>query len=48
MRLEGRISEPELETLHRDAMGNPRMMLRIAAAWGLSPARSPPPLGHAD
>jgi hypothetical protein len=34
LRLEGRITEPELETLHRDAMGNPRAMLRMAAAWG--------------
>ena len=34
LRLEGRITEPELETLHRDAMGNPRAILRIAATWG--------------
>jgi general secretion pathway protein A len=45
LRLEGRITEPELETLHRDTMGNPRAMLRIAAAWGRAsrPAAARPP-----
>jgi general secretion pathway protein A len=27
------LTEPELETLHRDALGNPRAMLRILEAW---------------
>ena len=45
LRLEGRITEPELETLHRDAMGNPRAILRIAAAWGWAsrPSVAEPP-----
>lgn len=34
LRPDCRITDPELETLHRDAMGNPRAMLRMAAAWG--------------
>jgi general secretion pathway protein A len=34
LRPDGRISEPELETIHRDAVGNPRAMLRVAAEWG--------------
>jgi AAA domain len=49
LRTEGRITEPELETLHRDAMGNPRAMLRMAAAWGRTsrPAvAEPPDSGH--
>ena len=33
LRLEPRITEPELETIHRDAMGNPRAMLRLAGSW---------------
>ena len=50
----GRITEPELETLHRDALGNPRAMLRIAAARGRAsrPAAAEPPAhrppGRAD
>jgi type II secretory pathway predicted ATPase ExeA len=31
--LDGRVSEPALEALHRDALGNPRAILRIADAW---------------
>jgi general secretion pathway protein A len=31
--LERRITEQELEALHRDALGNPRAMLRIVEAW---------------
>jgi hypothetical protein len=31
--LGGQLTEPELETLHRDALGNPRAMLRIAEVW---------------
>lgn len=42
LRPDGRITEPELETLHRDAMGNPRAMLRVAATWG-RPARPAAP-----
>lgn len=42
LRLEGRITGPELETLHRDTLGNPRAMLRVAAAWG-RPARPAAP-----
>ncbi len=29
---EGRLAEPDLEALHRDAMGNPRAILRLAGA----------------
>jgi general secretion pathway protein A len=36
LRVDGRITELELEAIHRDTLGNPRAMLRIAAAWGRS------------
>jgi general secretion pathway protein A len=44
--LKGRIHDQELEVLHRDALGNPRAMLRISEARNWSPgpiaAESPP------
>lgn len=39
LRPEGGLGEAELEAIHRDARGNPRAMLRIAAARGLTPGR---------